>query len=101
MNKTQFNVIMGNSPMIQIVDFFLDNQLSDYCKNEVMKNIHVSRTTFFKYWKFLERLNVVYETRKVGRAKMYKLNKNNKITKGLILLDAELCKQEQIRAINK
>ena len=45
---------LGNSPTLRIIDFFLDNPLSDYSKNEVAKNLAMSRATFFKYWKELE-----------------------------------------------
>jgi len=36
-----------------IVDFFLDNPLSDYSKNELASNLGMNRVTF-KYWKELE-----------------------------------------------
>jgi hypothetical protein len=40
---------LGNSPILRITDFFLDNPLSVYFKNEVAKNLAMSRATFFKY----------------------------------------------------
>lgn len=39
---------LGNSPTLRIIDFFLDNPLSDYSQNEVANNLAMSRVTFFK-----------------------------------------------------
>jgi len=41
---------LGASPVMRIIDFFLDNPLSDYSKNEIVKNLGMGRVTFFKYW---------------------------------------------------
>jgi hypothetical protein len=61
----------GPSPILRIIDFFLDNALSDYSKNEVVKNLATGGVTFFKYWKELEKSSAVKVTRRVGRATMY------------------------------
>jgi len=77
---------LGASPILRIIDFFLDNPLSDYSKNEIIKNLGMGRVTFFKYWRELERSGAVKATRKVGRATMYQLDRENEIVKQLIQL---------------
>ena|SRR5438552_10062803 len=81
---------LGASPTLRIIDFFLDNPLSDYSKNEIAKNLAMSRATFFKYWKELEKSGAVKITRRIGRATMYKLDRGNEVLKQLIRLDAAL-----------
>ena len=41
----------------------------------------ISKVTFYKYFTILESNGIVEVTRKVGKAKMYKLNEKNEVTK--------------------
>ena len=90
---------IGASPTLRIIDFFLDNQLSDYSKNEIAKNLAMSRVTFFKYWKALEKSEAVKETRHVGRATMYRLDKRNDVVRQLIRLDMALARKAMEQAV--
>jgi len=95
---------LGESPTLRIIDFFLDNPLSDYSKNEVAQNLAMSRATFFKYWKELEKSGVLVATRKIGRATLYKLDRANDIVKQLIKLDMTISRkkmEEQVEENNK
>jgi len=84
---------LGESPTLRIIDFFLDNPLSDYSKNEAAQSIGMSRATFFKYWKELEKSGVLMVTRKIGRATLYKLDRANDIVKQLIKLDMTISRK--------
>jgi response regulator of citrate/malate metabolism len=92
---------LGNSPTLRIIDFFLDNPLSDYSKNEVANNLAMSRATFFKYWKELEKSGALIVTRKIGRATMYKLDRTNDIVKQLVRLDMTISKKAMEREIKE
>jgi biotin operon repressor len=92
---------LGNSPTLRITDFFLDNPLSDYSKNEIAKNLAMSRATFFKYWKELEKSGALIVTRKIGRATMYKLDRTNDIVKQLVRLDMTISKKAMEREIKE
>ena len=95
---------LGESPTLRIIDFFLDNPLSDYSKNEVAQNLAMSRATFFKYWKELEKSRALIITRKIGRATLYKLDRNNDIVKQLIKLDMTISRkimEEQVEESKK
>lgn len=75
------------SPILKVLDFFIDNEGFDYSKTEVMEGTDLSRATLFNVWPKLEDLGLLTATRNVGRAKMYKLNKKNPIVKKLMELD--------------
>ncbi len=92
---------LGSSPTLQMVDFFLDNPLSDYSKNEVAKDLSMSRATFFKYWKVLEKSGAVKTTRQIGRATMFELDKQNEIVKQLMKLDMTLARKSMEKAVSE
>ena len=92
---------LGPSPVLRIIDFFLDNPLSDYSKNEVVKNLEMGRATFFKYWSELEKSRAVKVTRQVGRATMYYLDRSNDVVKQLIKLDMALARKNMEKAVDE
>ncbi len=92
---------LGASPTLRIVDFFLDNPLSDYSKNEIVNNLAMSRMTFFKYWRELEKSSAVKPTRQIGRATMYQLDRTNDVVKQLIKLDMTLASKTMRKAVEK
>jgi len=40
--------MLGNSPKLGILDFFLDNPAMDFCKNEVVKGLGMGKPTFYR-----------------------------------------------------
>jgi len=101
MEETLLLRCLGNSPTLRIIDYFLDNRLFDYTKNEIIENLEMGRVTFFKYWKELEQLGVVKVTRRIGKSKLYKLNEENEIVQKLIALDSTLCKKVMAKAVEE
>lgn len=98
-NETLLLRYLGASPILRIVDFFLDNPLSDYSKNEIARSLAMSRVTFFKYWKELEKSGALKVTRKIGRATLYALDRQNEVVKQLIKLDMALARKSMERAV--
>ncbi len=92
---------LGSGPILRIIDFFLDNPLSDYSKNEIVQNLAMSRVTFFKYWTVLEKSGAVKVTRHVGRATMYRLDRDNEVVKQLIKLDMALARKSMENAAKR
>ncbi len=92
---------LGASPTLRIMDFFLDNPLSDYSKNEIAKNLAMSRATFFKYWKELERSGAVKATRQIGRATMFRLDRENEVVRQLIRFDMALARKRMEKAVEE
>ena len=97
-NETLLLKYLGLSPVLRIIDFFLDNPLFDYSKNDIIKNLEMGRVTFFKYWAELEKSGAVKVTRRVGRATMYKLDRENEVVKHLVKLDMALAKRAMEKA---
>lgn len=97
-NETLLLKYLGASPTLRIIDFFLDNPLSDYSKQEIVKNLAMGRVTFFKYWKELERSGAVKITRRIGRATLYKLDRDNEVVKQTIKLDMSLARKAMEKA---
>lgn len=88
--KSVFVETFGESPLVKVIDFFLENYLFDYSKSQVAEQIEISRMTIDKIWEGLIKQEFITKTRVVGRAEMYKLNKSNPKVKALIELDMKL-----------
>ena len=73
----------GDSPKLRIIDIFLTNPLFDFSKNELVRELGMSKQTLYKYFKDLEELGMVKVTRKIGRANLYKVNPENPMVKML------------------
>lgn len=78
------------SPMLKILDFLMDNEAFDYSKADIAEGADVSRASLFAIWPKMEVLDLVTNTREVGRAKMYRLNKQNPIVKKIMELDSAI-----------
>jgi len=100
-NETLLLKYLGASPVLRIIDFFLDNPLSDYSKNEIVKNLEMGRVTFFKYWRELEKSGAVKVTRRIGRATMYQLDRKNEVVKQLIKLDMALARRAMEKVVEE
>ena len=83
---------LGNNPTLRIIDFFLDNR-TDYSKKEIIESLGMSKTTFYKVWRQIEKFKVVTPTRRYGKAQLFKINENNSVVKKLMILDFTLIKQ--------
>jgi len=74
---------LGDSPKLRIIDFFLDNPLFDFTKKEVIEALGMSKQTFYKYFADIERYGLVTVSRRIGKAKLYKINPENPMVKML------------------
>lgn len=90
---------MGDTPKLRIIDFFLDNIGSDYSKKEIIENIGISKTTFYKVWDELMQFEILEPTRRYGKAQLYTLNENSALIQKFKALDDELGKQAMEKAI--
>ncbi|MCC6018032.1 MAG: winged helix-turn-helix domain-containing protein [Candidatus Verstraetearchaeota archaeon] len=74
---------LGDSPKIRIIDIFLTNPYFDFSKEELARELGMSKQTLYKNFKDLEELEIVKISRKVGRAVMYKINMEHPLVKRL------------------
>ena len=80
-NKTLFLQIFGDSPILRVLDFLVVNEEFDYSMTDIANLSGVGYSTLKLFWNKLEKEKIVENTRTVGKAKMYKLNLVNPITK--------------------
>jgi DNA-binding transcriptional regulator GbsR (MarR family) len=99
-DKTLLLQFLGENPTLKIIDFFLDNR-TDYSKKEIIEATGMSKTTFYKVWKILEKFEVVSPTRRYGRAQLFKINENSDIVKKLMILDFTLIKHTMKKHVDK
>lgn len=84
--KTIFRETLGDSPVIRVLDFLIEGRGLDYSLTDIAENANIGWTTLHRIWDNLLRLNIVVPTRKIGRAKLFKLNEENPAVKMLIKL---------------
>lgn len=84
---------LGNSPKLRILDYLLDYKLNDFTKREILEALGMSKLTLQKYFKNLEELGLITESRKIGRATLYKINLENPMIKMLIEYETQLSLQ--------
>lgn len=81
---TAFVEVFGSSPLIRVMNFLITYREFDYSLSDIAKESGVGWNTLHSFFFRLVEKGIVKETRQVGRAKLYKLDVDNPITKKLI-----------------
>jgi DNA-binding transcriptional ArsR family regulator len=92
--KSLFAETLGDTPPVRILDFLLENRMSDFTKSEIAEGAKVSRVTLEKFWLALERAGIVTETRRIGNGILFTLNGTSPLVKKFLELDDLLTKME-------
>lgn len=92
--KSIFLEYFGDYPLIRVLDFLIIARDMDYSMTEIAKNSNVGWTAFSEIWSELIKKNIVIFTRKIGNARLYKLNMQNPWVKELIKMDNLITKLE-------
>jgi DNA-binding transcriptional ArsR family regulator len=66
--------IFSSRAVSQIMDFFLDHKEFDYSPGEIAKKTGLSFRTIFRELPYLEKDQLIYISRKIGKTNMYRLN---------------------------
>lgn len=90
---------LGSNPKLRIIDFLIGNRPFDYSKKEIIEGSRVGKVTFFKVWKDLVKFGIAKQTRKYGKAKLFKLNEESEVVKKLLILEYSLIKQTMNEAV--
>jgi len=85
--------IFGYSPKLRIIDIFLTNPYFDFIREELVRELGMSKQTLYKNFKDLEELGVIEVSRKIDRATMYKLNRKHPLVKLLNQMVTEISLQ--------
>ena len=93
MEKTQqsfFLQYLGDNPKIRILDFLMDNFAHDFSLPQIAEGSNVAYTTLIDILPKLLKQDIIIETRKIGKSKLYKINLDNPIAKALFVIDMKL-----------
>lgn len=90
-SKSAFVETFGDAPLIRVLDFMLcEGLMFDYSLTEISEHSGVSWSTINRIFPNLVKQDIVKPTRKIGRAQLYQLNKDNPKVKALLELDRKL-----------
>ena len=99
--KSVFVEYFGDYPLIRVLDFLIEGRDMDYSMTEIAKNSGVGWTSFSEIWPQLTKKEIVVFTRKIGNAKLFKLNTKNTWVKELIKMDNVMTKLETEKVLSK
>src|SRR5919108_6434705 len=86
--------IFSSRAVAQILDFFLDHKEFDYSPAEVAQKSGLSFRTVFREIPNLEKNQLIYHSRKIGKTNMYRLNSD---FQAALLLEKFVLQMSQIR----
>ena len=93
-DQSLFIEFMGDSPTIRVLDYLLTERDLDFSITDMAKNAGIGRSTLYRIWEGLIKNKIIVPTRIIGKAKLFKLNKDNLAIQKLIEIDDALITQE-------
>jgi hypothetical protein len=101
--------VFVSGAVAQILDFFLDHKDFDYSPGEISKKTGLALKTIFREIPHLTRHQLIYNSRRIGKVNMYKLNSDFEAVLLLEKFALEVSKlnvnpkreEEQIHILNK
>lgn len=99
--KSVFLEVMGDYPINRVLDFLVNFDDFDYSLTDIAKFSRVGYATLQLFWKDLEKAHIVVQTRTVGKAKMYKINKKNPVVKNFVKMYWTLVKKKNLEYIKE
>ena len=76
--------------MIRVLDYLLTERDLDFSITDIARNARIGRSTLYRIWDSLIKNKIITPTRVIGKAKLYKLNKDNDKIKKLMEIDDAL-----------
>jgi Fe2+ or Zn2+ uptake regulation protein len=73
----------GYSPKLRILDIFLTCPYFDFSKEELVKELGMSKQTLYKNFKDLEELGIIKVSRNIRRVTLYRINREHPLVKKL------------------
>ena len=89
-NKTNFLRVLGDTPEMRVIDFFLDNYLFDYPMSEISRESNVSFNSLKRFFPDYLKRKILIKTRRIGKSNYYKVNENNLFIKRMLQIDMDL-----------
>jgi hypothetical protein len=86
--------LFSSRAIAQILDFFFDHKEFDYPPSEIAKKTGLSFRTIFRELPSLERNQLIFNNRRIGKTNMYKLNTD---FEAVALLEKFVLEMSQLR----
>lgn len=93
-NPPSLRKLFQDSAVAKLLDFLTLYKDFDYSKVEISRNSSVAWKTLYRIWPILEKYGLIVETRRIGRARMFKLNAENPVAKALWELAFQIAKYD-------
>lgn len=84
--KSVFLEIVGDNPTMRLLQYLIEGRKFDYTFTDLARNSGVSWATLYEIFPKLLKYGVVKKVREVGKAKLYKIDEENKIAQYFIQL---------------
>ncbi len=81
---------LGDNPKIRVLDFLMDNFALDFSLPQIAQGSNVAYTTLIDMLPKLLKQNIITETRKIGKSKLFRINLDNPVVKALFAIDIKL-----------
>jgi len=94
MENTIFREAFGNSPKIRILEVLINGRELDWSLTDIAEQANVGWTTLHRIFNSMLNNGFIMFTRTIGKAKLYKINKENLVAKELIRIFDLLTKEE-------
>lgn len=88
--KSFFVEYFGDLPRLRIIDFLIDNLAYDYSLVEIAKGAGVAYTTLIEIFPDLIKKEMIKQTRKIGKSRMYQLNRENPAVMVILAVDMKI-----------
>ena len=90
MQESFFLKYLGNNPKMRILNFLMDNFAHDFSLPQIAGGSKVAYTTLIDILPQLLKQEMIMETRKIGKSRLYKINLDSPIAKALFVIDMKL-----------
>ena len=75
--------IYGSSPQMRILDYLMMFPKNDFTHKDILEELGMSKTTFYKYFTNLVDFGLVKGTRKIAKSQLYTINRTNPIVESI------------------
>jgi len=93
--KTLFRHALGDTPKIRVLEFLIEGRELDYSISDIAEGAEIGRTTLFRIFDDLIKTGIIAPTRKIGNAKLFKLNMKDMFVKKLVEVFDEIISQKR------
>ncbi len=81
MEKSIFLQTFGDTPILRVLDFLIIHDEFDYSMVDIAQQAGTGYSTLKQFFNQLEKQKILIMTRRIGKAKLYQLNKQNQAVK--------------------